>query len=547
MPGTRLNDVERRLRDWWLNSKDFPYPVLSGLSTMGETGLRGIRHLALDLDYPLTVLCGKNGVGKTTLLALAALAFHSPPGHSPVNARRRPRGNDRSYYTFSDFFFKGPGDPDITGVEIRWKYRGAGSKEVVLKKRSDKWMHYERRPPRPVHFLGVTRAVPAIEQAPLRTHFGIRTPDRPRGQQLDAEFRGRLGDIMGHTYEDASVMVSWQYSLRACVADAPYSGFNMGCGEDVLIGLMYYLQTVPKGSMVVVEEIELGLHPEALTRLARHLQEIMLGKQLQVIMSTHSEHFLNAVPKEARILLRREGKHHLVVHGPSTAFAVSSMAASSIPELSVYCEDAISEQLIKACLSSDVRQRVQVRPIGSWSELPKVADSLIRAGLPTEVILCADGGPYVGEFFRQCEVAASALGDAGRRLHWSALPGQQPPERWMADVLQDDEGRLLLANELRVSEERVRDYLVCLTATSDPHDGFYRLAQMLGMSEDEMERALVRCVAHHPQDPLRSIRSDIEAVLEGHRITRGCPRGSSGSDLVPCTSVPDSCPDTGER
>ena len=88
MPGVRLNDTERNLLKWWQNSQSFPYPTLRRISINGDPGLRGIQELRIDFNYPLTVVCGKNGCGKTTALALAALAlaalgFHSPLEHFP--------------------------------------------------------------------------------------------------------------------------------------------------------------------------------------------------------------------------------------------------------------------------------------------------------------------------------------------------------------------------------------------------------------------------------------------------------------------------------
>jgi hypothetical protein len=195
-------------------------------------------------------------------LALAVLGFHSPPEHFPINARRRPRQKENfTYYTFRDFFFKGPNDPDITGVEVCWEYDEA--KQIRIQKRSDKWMRYERRPQRPVHYLGVRRSVPAIEQNVLRFHFGGKWKRRET-KPLNLGFRARVSDIMGRSYDEAEIMSSSVYSIRRCKSGNPHSSFNMGSGEDVLIHLMYILQECPNGSLIVIEEIELGFHPEDL-------------------------------------------------------------------------------------------------------------------------------------------------------------------------------------------------------------------------------------------------------------------------------------------
>jgi AAA15 family ATPase/GTPase len=139
--------------------------MLRSISIKGEPGLLGIQDLSINFNYPLTVISGKNGCGKTTALALAALAFHSPAGHKPTNARRLPlRGETSSYYTFSDFFFNGPNDPHITGVEIGWTYHD--QKELRIQKRTKNWMRYQSRPKCPVHYLGVIRCAQPASRAP---------------------------------------------------------------------------------------------------------------------------------------------------------------------------------------------------------------------------------------------------------------------------------------------------------------------------------------------------------------------------------------------
>jgi hypothetical protein len=130
-----LSKTEKGLLDWWKSPAKYPFPMLRSISIKGRPGLRGIKDLSINFNYHLTAVSGKNGCGKTTALALAALGFHSPAGHKPTNARRLPlRGETSTYYTFSDFFFNGPNDPDTTGVEIGWTYDDR--KELRIRKRS---------------------------------------------------------------------------------------------------------------------------------------------------------------------------------------------------------------------------------------------------------------------------------------------------------------------------------------------------------------------------------------------------------------------------
>lgn len=204
-------------------------------------------------------------------------------------------------------------------------------------------MHYERRPRRPVHYLGVRRIVPAIEQNVLRLHFrsdlsGMKT------KSLNSEFRKYLSNIMGRAYDETDIMSSSSYSLRKCkIGESSFSSFNSGSGEDILMEFLYVLQECPTGSLIIVEEIELGLHPEAVIRLAGHLQDIILKKKLQVIVSTHSEYFIDNVPQISRVLIQRSNREHIISISPTTRFAMGIMTGNAMPEMNVYCEDYFAE------------------------------------------------------------------------------------------------------------------------------------------------------------------------------------------------------------
>ena len=105
MPGRHLSDDETGLLNLWNNPPpNLVRPFLGSVAVSG--GLRGIAALLVPFRFPIAALCGKNGVGKSTILALAALAHHSPPGWNIPNWLYQPRSksSDRSYYTFGDFF-----------------------------------------------------------------------------------------------------------------------------------------------------------------------------------------------------------------------------------------------------------------------------------------------------------------------------------------------------------------------------------------------------------------------------------------------------------
>jgi len=546
MPGMRLNDTERGLLHIWNESKDYPYPTLRRIliksgsvsSSSDNPGLRGIQEFEINFEYPLTVICGKNGSGKSTILALAALGFHSPNGHVPMNASRKPKqGQDFTYYTFRDFFFKGPGDPDITGVEITWKYLDADrtQNELSIRKQSAKWMRYERRPKRPVHHLGAFRAIPAIEQNVLRSHF--RSTRRHRSPKiLNDEFRTRFSNIMNRPYDEVDIIQSDKYYIRACKSGSTYcSSFNLGSGEDIIINLLYQLQQCPEGSLIVIEEIELGLHPEALISLARHLQEITKKKKLQVIVSTHSTYFIDSVPREARILIQRAEHEHSVTYGPTTRFAMGLMSGRATPELFLYCEDHFAALLIEQALSSDLRRRTSILPVGSNSEIAKQATHHLRANLGQHILLIWDGDDDTrrgvsgwikkekDELKKQgSHPENSLISDWDSRVNWGFLPGESAPEAWTVNLLNCDDGYKLLSEEIGSDESHARNLIETLMVISEPHDIGYKLIEEEAIgSEDAALRMLAKSIFRLPEEPLKNVSEMVRAVLNGQKVGGG--------------------------
>ena len=116
---------------------------------------------------------------------------------------------------------------------------------------------------------------------------------------------------------------------------------------------------------------------------------------MQIIVSTHSEYFIDAVPRIARVLIQKGGSHHNPIHGPTTRLAIGTMKGSQEPELIIYCEDSIAEILIRQAIRQDldstIRKRVKIVPVGSDSELINQAIAHIRAGFREHLIIVWDG------------------------------------------------------------------------------------------------------------------------------------------------------------
>lgn len=517
MPGVHLNDIERRLKGWWENraKASLRYPLIEGISVQGDPGLRGLKDIHIEFNYPLTVICGRNGCGKTTVLALAALAFHSPPRHYPFNAIRKPKDNeDFTYYTFRDFFFQGPGDPNLAGIEISWKYFHEGrSFTKRIKKETQKWMRYPTRPERPVHFLGISRSVPAIEQLVLRNYFAQMSSEDDK-VVLSEEYVRRLSDILGRQYDGATELIAAKYSLRSVRAGNQYSSFNMGLGEDNLITLLLILQNCPAEALIIIEEIELGLHPEALRKLAQHLLEITYEKKLQVIVSTHSQFFLDYIPRQARLLIQKEGDSHLVTPSVTTRYAMGQMSGISNPELYIYCEDVFSAELIEAALDGHILKRVKILPVGCDSELCNHVKYHLKSDNKAKFLIVWDG--EVTDEKAKRWISTSGI----QECNYVVLPGGLPPEEWCIKVTNCHEGWESLSDFFKLPIQEIREYLDKLKSLRDKHDIFHEWSNLTGRSIDKVRMGFLNAVANLPHRPLKMIQEAVETTLSDYSSSK---------------------------
>lgn len=93
----KFDNLVKSLRKKW--KREYTQePYLKGIIVENDGAtLRGISKANLEINFPLTVICGANGSGKTTFSQLAILAFH---------ADKRPKNllSRYNYYTFTDFF-----------------------------------------------------------------------------------------------------------------------------------------------------------------------------------------------------------------------------------------------------------------------------------------------------------------------------------------------------------------------------------------------------------------------------------------------------------
>ena len=157
-----------------------------------------------------------------------------------------------------------------------------------------------------------------------------------------------------------------------------YSEKNFSLGELCVLKMIRDVQTIPDNSLLLIDEIELALHPRVQVELFRYVAEIANTKRLTVIFSTHSVTLLKSVDRRNILYLDNQDGDISTIEGCYPAFALGGLAYEEehAPDVVIYVEDVaamyVTEALVRLFLGEKYQQQqqlyptIQVVPIGPF-------------------------------------------------------------------------------------------------------------------------------------------------------------------------------------
>ncbi|MBQ9414507.1 MAG: AAA family ATPase, partial [Clostridia bacterium] len=302
---------------------------------------------------------------------------------------------------------------------------------------------------------------------------------------LSSEYIRYLSKVLEYNYSEVNDLSHESYHIRTCRKNQSYSSFNMGAGEDAIMILLSYIQSMPDNSLCIIEEIELGIHPAALSKLAEVIQEIALNKKMQFIISSHSRDFIDNLPRCARILLQRFEDHCHVFNDPTTRYAISTMSVRPEAELYIYCEDDLAKRIILKSLSNNTRRRVEIIEIGSKSAFIKMLEYHRKAMPKMKSLFVWDGDVSDGE-------AKSQFNNDLKPNYFFLHPSESPEYNILISL--KNSGVDLLKQKLNFeSNQEVSDLLDSLLTLEDLHSFPYEVSCKTMLSEDEIIGIFIDC------------------------------------------------------
>jgi predicted ATPase len=450
--------------------------------------VRGFEEREVSFDFPVTAIVGPNGGGKTTILGAAAMIYKS------IMPRRFFAKSGKYDESMKDWAI----EYDLIDEDLRGR--------VVQRTASFKAFKWNRKAvEREVLIFGVTRTVPATERKELVKALGGTYEARSEEvlpPQVTEEVRKILGKpIDGYTQLAVDAQGRVNYFAGSTESGDRYSEFHFGAGEASIIRIVAQVEAAPDNALILIEEIENGLHPVATRRMVEYLVEVARRKSCQVIFTTHSNDALDPLPSDA-IWAAYNGE---VLQGKLDIRALRTITGQIEASLAVFVEDRFSELMVMTALrhAGVELDAVKVHSMGGFD--PAVTVNAQHNRDPT------------ASFKSVCLVDGDRRSDVNLEAKVFALPGDQAPEahvfQRVLQVLDQEAARLAVSMQLPTdAQDRVKSVVQELNMTNrDIHLIFSQIGEALDFTAEEtVQTAFLAIWAQNYPD-------EVDELLSGFR------------------------------
>jgi ABC-type multidrug transport system ATPase subunit len=345
--------------------------------------LKKIRHFegaTINFDFPVTALVGPNGAGKSTVLGAAACAYKTA---SP-----------------KDYFFTsvvGDQQDFLWEMEYELVERSLSASDAtrVYVNMTRETVNRQPEANRLVKYFGIHRTLPPVTSPFfMRKYFSGKSSGQSREEQeVDIElirreasrvlgkelssfkllhvsfvlnktikkrkvkvFNPELGKVVKMIlplHERQIVAATRDQQLFVSDGEQKYSEFNFGAGEASVLRLIHGIEQLPEQSLVLIEEIENGLHPLAVERLIEYLIAAAIRRKVQVIFTTHSDYALHPLPSEA-VWSALNGR---LIQGTLSVESLRALSGRIDKRLAVFTEDFFAKKWVEAVLREGLREK----------------------------------------------------------------------------------------------------------------------------------------------------------------------------------------------
>ncbi|MCX2767117.1 AAA family ATPase [Pseudoalteromonas sp. B530] len=447
---------EAALKDGWRRIGEVTkYPLK--IESVEFEGVAGFSDkFSIDFKDGLTCVCGKNGVGKSTLLKLiyesltGTLKSTKVSVNSKINILVTKGDKPIDINTFGDnkLYYL---DPSYECSKI--------INFIESTKNFDEFLEGIE----PNGFLNRPKKIRSVSSCIGKPYKNIKIYEIENA--LDDEYSFPFFEI---ELQDGSF----------------YNSLNMGMGEHLCMFLLWYVEWIEEGSILLLEELENYLAAYSQTKILDHLAYKLSEKRIWTIITTHSEHILNKVGNSNTRILYRRGTSSLSVK-PEDSDKYLKALGLKLNKKGVYLvEDYFASLKFKTIINFlrpellESREVIGLRCDSNLEKMIKHYEPSPKPFFDLMAVFDADQGEKIPVLVRN-EVNAICL-PSEKNLNpeeeiWCTLKAQ--PE--------------LIAEAISIQVERLEE-VVAEFELDDHHDRYYKIADALGVTFENLVAGIIK-------------------------------------------------------
>ncbi|MFC5401185.1 ATP-dependent nuclease [Cohnella soli] len=414
--------------------------------------LKNLKNVTIDFTgSELTAIMGINGSGKSTILHALACCYQ------PIDNNR----NRENYKMFE--FFTPNTDALWAGSKFKMTHSYRNEQELhndvtVEYTKSDRWNpKYQRRPFRNTLFIGVKTCVPRIEEEKKKTIITYVTS--PLTDDVSRQVREKAGYVMNRQYTSFTNNRSTNFEYIGVEHNNNhYSSLSMGAGEQRLFYILSKVFSAPKNSLILIDEIDLLLHIDALKKLITVLKQRAEDKDHQIVFTTHAP-AITDLEHQVNIRHLWNTANQTFCLNETKPDTISRLTGQNVRPLEIFVEDDLSQAIVNhTCQRLNMQRFVTTKRFGAAVNCFTVACGLLLNGTNLEnTLFLLDGDVYKTHAEKLSQMEKAMTGNdpflvplreaALNHISQYCLPDAYKPEQFIHNIITTIPEEIVPAND----------------------------------------------------------------------------------------------------
>ena len=270
-----------------------------------------------------------------------------------------------------------------------------------------------------------------------------------------------------------------------------YPSIAMGAGEQRLLVILETVFAAPEYSLILIDELDLTLHTQALNRLLDTLIDKANQKHLQIIFTTHRENITQRTDINIRHLYQANNKTFCFEGINNACMDVLTGATSKL--IKIFVEDQLSKSIINTIAKElKIQRYCEINTFGDIQNgFTVAAVKVVENNEIENILVVLDGDKYVSDAEKETVLEKRFSGNTRyeKDVRAKALslikeynnPHHKSPERFIIDTV-----------KILNMESEIHDIVLVLGELQDDHDYIEEIANKFGIDRKVAGEDLIR-------------------------------------------------------